>query len=204
MCGPLAGFAGRSGAGALRYHLGRILSYGGLGAFAGYAGASVTDVLSEGWATALVSWSLAFALAYAAWRLWHGTAPARVGLVQVGTGPTLPSLGDRALSALPREPLVIGLVTALLPCGALWAAVLVAAGFGHVGLGVVAMLGFGLTSGLSLVGVAWVGRRMLAVRRPNVLRVLSALLLVGAVVLVVRPITVMLGEEPACCEAMAD
>jgi sulfite exporter TauE/SafE len=68
------------------------------------------------------------------------------------------------------------------PCGALYAALLVAAGAGAG-----AMLGFALTSSLALGASGWVAR-LSSTMDLHTRRVLGAALVVGATVLVVRPL----------------
>lgn len=214
MCGPLAAFACTRqpvrGA-ALRYQAGRTASYALAGAIAGGFGAVVTQGLSGAWTGALLSWSLAVALGIAAWRLWNlggprgtraTTAPTASEMVALGRGgPEQPSLIDRLLRRSPREPALFGFLTALLPCGALLAALLIAAGASSMAGGTLVMAGFATTSSVALLGVAWLASRLRNVASPVALRLLAVGLMVGAALLVVRPMSALSGEPEACCEA---
>jgi sulfite exporter TauE/SafE len=73
------------------------------------------------------------------------------------------------------------------PCGALYAALLVAAGTASPWAGAGAMLGFALTSSLALGALGWVAR-LSSTMDLHTRRVLGAALVVGAIVLVVRPL----------------
>lgn len=207
MCGPLAAFACTRRpvrAAPLRYQAGRTLGYAIAGAIAGGFGAVVTSALPAVWTGALLSWSLAIALGIAAWRLWRLGSPGPAGsaTVALGTGPRRRSLFDRVVQRAPREPALFGLVTALLPCGALLAALLLAAGSSSSFGGALVMLGFVTTSGAGLLGVAWLASRLRGVASPTALRLLAVGLMVGAALLVVRPVSALQGEPEACCDAM--
>jgi hypothetical protein len=158
MCGPLAGFAcsrvggPRPGTTALwRYQLGRLVSYGAVGALAGAIGGSAATLIAGRWGAALISWSLAAALAVAAIRSWQRSRPPRAGAraSAVQSGPGTPSLFERVAERLPREPALFGAATALLPCGALAAAVGLAATAGTPLGGLVTMVAFAALSGRS-------------------------------------------------------
>jgi len=198
MCGPLAAFAARGARGAAAYHGARLAAYALAGGLAGATGTLLADAVSARWAGALLSWSLALALALTAWRLWRGEAR-RTRLVSLGDG--RPSLARRLFERLPRHPAVVGGLTALLPCGALYAALLIAASSGDPLGGALAMLAFGAASALGLGAFSFVAarlrRRLRATRSPGWPgRALAAVLLVGAVLLVVRPIGALQHDAP--------
>jgi len=207
MCGPVAAFAGKGLRGAAQYHGARALSYAVAGAIAGSTGTLLADAVSGRWAGALMSWSLALALAWSAWRLWRGGdgAPvARSGaLTQLGR--TRQPLGARLLARLPRHPAAVGGLTVLLPCGSLYTALFLAAGSGDALSGALAMATFALASGLGLGALSLIAaraRNSLARRTaPSWIgRAFAVALLVGAFVLVVRPIDSLRLEQPtACC-----
>jgi sulfite exporter TauE/SafE len=213
MCGPLAGFAcsrsggAGAGGGALwRYQLGRLVSYGMLGALAGAVGGTAATMLAGPWGAALVSWSLGAALAVAALRSWQRGRPARF-TVRPAVPPSgvvrpvaAPSFFERVAARLPREPALFGAATALLPCGALAAGAGLAATSGSPVGGLITMLAFATVSGVALFGAAWVTRRLAAVDRRAWSRVLALVLAVGAVVLVARPIPALTsGDAAAPC-----
>ena len=170
MCGPLAAYAcsGRPGAsGQARYQLGRFISYSVLGGIAGAVGGATAVSLPAAWGSALLSWSLALGLGLAAFRLWRRPDQPLVPLRKKDDEPA-ESTGARAVRALGRHPFFVGLGTALLPCGALAAAVLIAASTGTPSAGALSMLAFSVVSGVGLVGAAWLALPYgtLAVRNP--------------------------------------
>ena len=202
MCGPLAAFAcGRGGQRALRYQLGRSAGYLALGALVGAVGAGLAAALRGPWPSALLSWSLALVLTIGAYRLWNGAEQRRAApLRQLGKGPARRSWIERLLSWLPQDPLAVGLATALLPCGALAGAVVLAAGTGSPIDGALVMGGFSLTTAFGTLGAGWLASRLRALDSPWVKRSLAAVLAVGAVLLFVRPIDKLRGGgDDACC-----
>ncbi|NOY94396.1 MAG: sulfite exporter TauE/SafE family protein [Deltaproteobacteria bacterium] len=194
MCGPVAAFACRGGerSAPLRYQLGRMLSYSALGAGAGSLGVAVSSQLSSAVAGAVFSFTLALGLGLAAYRLWHAGSPAPAALVRLGRSSRKRSWWRR----LPTDPGALGLLTALLPCGALMAAGLLAAGSGSVAGGVAIMLAFSLTSSVGLLGAAYAARAL--IRRPGASRVLALVLALGAIVLVVRPLRALSRGSSVC------
>jgi len=201
MCGPLAAYAcsGRPGAsGQSRYQLGRFVSYSILGAIAGTVGGAATVSLPHAWGSALLSWSLALGLGIAALRLWRRPSQPLVTLRARADDP-VPSSVSRALGALGRHPFFVGLGTALLPCGALAAAVLIAASTGSAALGSLSMLAFAVVSGLGLVGAAWVFERFSRRPKPATSRVLAAVLALGSILFVIRPVHALRTGDTSSC-----
>lgn len=197
MCGPLAALAGRDARGALGYHGARLAAYALAGALAGGTGTLLAEVLPGRFAGALLSWTLAVALALTAWRLWRGEGAPRARLAALGRGPRR-DLASRVLGAVPRHPAVVGGLTALLPCGALYAALLVAAGSGSPLGGALSTLAFAIASALGLGAVSVLATRARRPRGPAWRsRAFAAALIVGAIVLAVRPIDALRGEDPA-------
>ncbi|MBX3247243.1 MAG: sulfite exporter TauE/SafE family protein [Myxococcales bacterium] len=189
MCGPVAAFAGRDGRTTGLYLSGRFASYATTGALAGGFGGLAVGWLEAPLAQALLSWVLGLGLALTAWRLWR---PTRGGLVQLRTKPSAPAGGRASLRATG-----LGLLTGVLPCGALAAALLLAAGSGDAASGALTMLAFALASAPALFGAgtlaAWLRRSGLTTRR-----VLAVALALGAVVLMLRPIDALRGEPTQC------
>ena len=107
----------------------------------------------------------------------------------------------RVLALAPREPSIVGALTALLPCGALYTAVLIAAGTGAWHEGALAMSAFALASGVGLASSAFFGQRARVSTRGR--RILAAALIVGALVVVLRPLLASDDEPPACHGAAA-
>lgn len=190
MCGPLAAYAcsGRPGAGGQsRYQLGRFVSYSTLGAMAGAIGGTTALSLPGAWGGALLSWSLALGLGLVAFRLWRRPEQPLITL-RAKSEPKRESGPSRALGALGRHPFFVGLGTALLPCGALAAAVLIAASTGTALLGALSMLAFAGTSAVGLVGAAWLFERFSRRPRPATARVLAVALALGSILFVIRPV----------------
>ncbi len=142
MCGGilLSACHGREGrkaqlGAALGYNGGRMISYTALGAVSGALGTVLTYTLSMK--------SMLFTML--------GLAVALLGLNMWGLLPALPSLPDETgtVCRLPGKlrrhtPLLVGLLTGLMPCGALYAAWLCAMSGGSAGNGALLMLAFAL------------------------------------------------------------
>jgi len=200
MCAPIAAFAcgacERGGA-PLRYQLGRMMGYGLAGLAVGALGGGLAGSLGGPWASALLAWSFALGLGLAALRLWH--RPEAGGLVplrpKADEARVEPGHWARVSRGLAGAPGLLGLLSVLLPCGALAAALLLAAGTGSASGGLVAMLGFSLTTGLGLIGAGVLARA--ALRRPSSSRLLAIGLALGAIVLALRPIPSLRGGGAA-------
>jgi sulfite exporter TauE/SafE len=206
MCGPLATFAtgALGGKGALYYHAGRLGGYAVVGLIAGATGDAVRRVLPPAWASALLSFALAASFALAGLRLLRSPAPAR--LVRLGSAPRRPGLVERAFALAPRHPAALGALTALLPCGALYGSVLLAASTGSMLGGIASMVTFALISGVGLAAISAVAVKARALIADGIestffRRVLATALLVGAVLFVVRPISALTSSQPATCHA---
>jgi sulfite exporter TauE/SafE len=205
MCGPLAAYAcsGRPGvSGQGRYQLGRFLSYSVLGAIAGTIGGATAVSLPRAWGGALLSWSLALGLGLAALRLWRRPNQPLVTLRTKDEEPQ-PSVVSRALGGLGRHPFFVGLGTALLPCGALAAAVLIAASSGSALFGSLSMLAFSVVSGVGLVGATFLFERFARRPRPVTSRVLAVALALGSILFVIRPVHALRTGDTAACHAPA-
>ncbi len=194
MCGPLSSVATAlhpGKVGALRYQAGRTLSYAGLGALVGSAGGAIVRTASGAWAGALISWVFAAALAVAAYRLWRVDRPVTASeraapLPLLRSRPTL-SLGQRLLAKMPRDPLLFGAATALLPCGALYGALVLAAGSAHPIAGALLMTGFATTTGVGVVGIAFISQRLRPRLSPLAMRLFAVVLAAAAVFIAIRP-----------------
>lgn len=198
MCGPLTSLyvpPGRT-AGLLRlsitHNLGRLAAYVTLGALAGGLGSAI-DLAGRAASVQRAAMIVA-AGAVVAWGAL--TLAAALGV-------PVPSLAPRAwnrgLMKIRRRPPVvraalIGLLSAALPCGWLWAFVVVAGGTGAVLGGVAVMAAFWLGTLPMLMGVGTIAQplvRRLGARLPVVTAL--ALIAVGVVALAAR--TPMLGAE---------
>jgi len=209
MCGPLAAFACRAPGterGQLRrvlaYQGGRLASYTALGVAAGALGHGLAFALPGRYVQALLSWSLALALGVAAVRAYRASRPRSVhraaAPIALGRAPRNPSLAERALGHVLHAPLLLGLLTALLPCGALASGLLVAAGTAEPLGGALAMSGFALASGPALALAAWAVAKVRGVAGPTGLRLAALVFALGAVALVVRAIPALRSEGAAC------
>lgn len=171
MCGPLAAVAsapdrtrlpvldGRASVSAVEYNLGRLGSYVVIGLIAGGAGALVdlggAVVGVQGIALVLASVVLIAMGARGLWQFTMGKPQAAAAFGPMRWASQL--RGKRSFPAL------LGALTGLMPCGWLWAYVVVAAGTGEVlgGAAVMATFWLGTVPALAIVGVTLgkLGRR---------------------------------------------
>ena len=135
----------------LAYNAGRMLSYTALGAAFGALGTVLTYTLSMK--------SMLFTML--------GLAVALLGLNMWGLLPALPSFPDETAAAcrLPEKlrrqaPLIVGLLTGLMPCSAMYAAWLCAMSSGSAGSGAAVMLAFALGTVPLLLAFAMLGALM--------------------------------------------
>ena len=197
MCGPLAMMVHTRGgsAASIRYLCGRIVSYALLGFLAGSAAHALTALPFAVWAEAIFSWLLALGMVLSALRFLRKKSAPK--LLSLGRGPQRNWVG-RALASLAHEPLLLGMATAILPCGALFAAVMSAATLGDPWSGALALATFSLLSGLSLVGVGRLAQ--LAASRPRARWLVGTALLFGALLMIWRPIPALRASgHPASC-----
>ncbi len=198
MCGPLAlavcGAPGREGARAgLRYGLGRLASYALTGSIAGALGSRLVRVLRGEHVQQAVSLALGLGLALAAIRVLQSRA--RSDLVPL-----------RARRDAPRPPpLLTGILTGFLPCGALAAGLMIAAGAASWWGGALAMTSFAIASAPGLAGVvlagATIGGRLRGVATPARRRALGVALMLAAVWVAARPW--VMPERSCHCHAAA-
>jgi sulfite exporter TauE/SafE len=201
MCGPIA-VSTRAGHGArasAHYFVGRLTTYTVLGGLSGSVGKVLLSLPQMAWIEAALSWLLAVLLARAALLQLGFGGKAGERLMTLGKGPRSSRLG-RMLARVSDEPLLLGAATALLPCGALFAALTAAAALGSAAAGALSMASFAALTGLALLGVAELGR--LSSWGRNYQRPLALAMLAGAALMVWRPIAVLRaeagGELPAC------
>lgn len=186
MCGGLSGAAGAAPGGGALWHLGRLLTYMTLGALAGGLGASL-----PGPAWVPLALSAAFLLFFAL-RL-GGWLPA----LPSGPAHRVAALAGRALR-LGGAPgsLGFGLVSGLLPCGLVYAALALPVSSGSAAGGALSMLAFGLGT-VPALAAASAGLRRLASRSPGARRALAALVFLCGV-------GALLWRAPALHGAAAD
>jgi sulfite exporter TauE/SafE len=196
MCGPLAmASARRSSANAVRYALGRLVSYAALGALAGSLG---RVFLASPWARTLergAAYLVALMLLVAGIRLWPRARPAP--LLELGKGPRKTRIGS-LLASVADEPLLLGALTALLPCGALYTALAAAAALGTGARGALFMASFAAVSGLFLGAASGLGRKLTL--HPWRRQLLAACLFAGALIAALRPLLAE-GGTPPCHKA---
>lgn len=196
MCGPLAAAShARSGAGATtRYCVGRFASYAVLGSLAGGVGNALLSTSWARWVETALAWALSLALLVTALGLFGWRRPRE--LVTLGRGPR-----RRRLSALlvhvADDPLLLGAVTALLPCGALYSALLGSAAFGQAGAASLFMASFALATTPAVLGGAQLGR--LAKLGDRGRRALGAVLVAGALLTALRPLSVLSAAPAPSC-----
>lgn len=216
MCGPFAAFAcanggeeGARGRAEVRYLGARSVGYAALGAVAGSSGGLARAWLPPTWASVALAVTLAVGMLSLAWRLMRAERPAQPAgdrLVRLSTKPraadtfSLRRVLARALGAISKSPLALGAATALFPCGALYAAFMVAAGTGSAWAGAASMLGFSVTSAFALGISGWVARVSMGLDRQTRMA-LGAALVLGAVVLVARPLLQTSEDAPSCHQA---
>lgn len=201
MCGPLAAAAqargGRSA--SVRYLLGRLVSYGTLGALAGSVGQGLLATRWARWAEALLAWLLALMLSYAALGFLRA-APRAAALVQLGRAPRT-RWTSKLLAAAAHDALLLGAATALLPCGALLGALIASAALGSGALGALAMACFALATSPALLGAAQLGR-LARLGTPG-RRALGLVLIAGALVTAWRPVPGLGAKAAPSCHARA-
>lgn len=193
MCGPIAGACSHSVRSGLGYQVARIAAYSSLGALAAFALLPLREALSRGitaWIFAAITAAALLLSAYRISRLRESSAPK---LLPAGS---LNPAKRRARLAL---PIGLGLVTGLLPCGALYGAFAVAATAGDPASGALGMASFALASSPGLIFSQGV-LRLLAHRRAALGRtILVGALIAGAIFVLLRPLRA--GHDAADCHA---
>lgn len=155
MCGPLAQrvstgpVSGARRTASAEFAIGKIAAYGILGATVGTVGHAALVHHRTPTVEALIRGTIAVALAVAAWKLARSGAGGTEVLVQL-TGRPMPWAGAlrRAWGAVKR-PVLLGMVSAFLPCGALWTALLIAASYAYAPASAAVMVAFGIIGATS-------------------------------------------------------
>ena len=188
MCGaPCAAMAqaggARAGATLAWFQCGRLCGYALLGA----AAASLMQGL--GWLTVYSAalrpvWSFfhAFALVLGLWLIWRAEMPAWAQALGRATWQQIQRRAQRLGSPHMGAPLIMGLLWALLPCGLLYSALVVAALAAQPWQGALVMAVFAICSGLVLALAPWAMVRWgRSIRIPGVgMRLAGAALSVSA------------------------
>jgi len=195
MCGPLvtASCGQQRTTGPVRYQVGRTLSYASAGALAGHIGEGLA-LTAPG---RLGSWLFATLTAIACLLTARSLLASGQRLVRLRTAPAARSPIAMLWRLVPRDPLLLGLVSVFLPCGLLAAALFAAMATGNGQDGALLMLGFVTTSAASLLGAGWLIQRVPARASLPLRRVFATLLLLTAVVTIARPLRSELMVSPA-------
>ena len=191
MCGPLAQAAcakSTQPSATLQYQVGRVVGYAFVGALSGHLGRALATAQIASWLPLLLALATSAALVMLAFRIYSATVVTDGPLVSLRTPTTGVSYWARVRSLLPQHPAAIGLSTAALPCGALAAALLVAATYGSPALGSAHMAAFAVTTAPGTLVVAWLLQKLPRLRSPGWLRATAVLLVALAALLVARPI----------------
>lgn len=209
MCGPLCAYAckrGRTLSALSAYQCGRMISYTLIGGLAGAIGGSIASGLSGNWGSIALAWMLALTLLIAGVAMWR--KPRSAAEVEVSPAPTVRrprrSLAARVLALFPRNSFLLGLLTVLLPCGALYAAIALAAATGSALAGAALMAGFSTTSAILVLSAGALASRLRGVKRGLGTRVIAVALILGGLLLAYRPIKMLTrksganAEPPSC------
>ena len=204
MCGPFVAFYGgreRNPWTHVAYNGGRLFTYVTLGAVAGVVGAAV-DLAGRAADVQRVAALLASALILA----WGGIALLRalgVSLPLLGSARSAGG-GERLVKLRRRPPIVragaLGLLTAALPCGWLYAFVIAAAGTGSAPAGAVLMFAFWLGTVPMLLGLGMTARRLARVLGGR-LPVVTAALLIAVGIAGIASRAPMFGMTPRAAHA---
>lgn len=228
MCGPLVAGVCHHRSATLAYQVGRSASYAMVGALSGLAGSVLGEAPV---ASTIVSFLFAaglFVSAFFAVRrafssdvqsdgVHHASGSAddlvklgkkRTGGTSLSSGsastlsPSLsPSLVARGLRVLAEVPGAAGFFSVLLPCGALYAMLLIAAASGSVPGGAAVGMSFAIVTGVGLVGSAEIAARL---RQSRVGNVAVALVLLSAAVFVGYRTLSQEPDAPESCHAEQD
>lgn len=191
MCGPLACAACGDGSAQARtagvYSLGRALSYTAGGAAMGALGATLLRQLDAARVHQASAALMAVALVLSARRLWSASR----------ASPLVPLRRGRAMAPSTGRALGLGLLTGVLPCGALVSAMMLAASSGVWSVGAAVMLVYALASAPGTLGPALAGAlvvKRLGAQRAWVRRGLSMAMMLAAVWVAARPWMVQTGH----------
>ncbi|RMH00917.1 MAG: sulfite exporter TauE/SafE family protein [Planctomycetota bacterium] len=184
MCGGLVAFVAGGGGGAraqAAWHGGRLAAYAALGAASGALGAAIDlggSVVGVKEAAATLAGGLMVAFGLVVLLRWRGLrlpAPPLPSALRSAFARAFAAVGE--MPPVPRAAL-IGLLTALLPCGWLYAFVVTAAGTGDPLAGALAMTAFWAGT-LPVLAALGAGVQRLAGSLGRHLPVAAALLLIG-------------------------
>ncbi|MDA0660302.1 MAG: sulfite exporter TauE/SafE family protein [Planctomycetota bacterium] len=206
MCGPFAltlGATSRSWkdnlSRQLLYSLGRIFTYGVLGAVAGYAGMQLAGREWNG-----VHLAAAASIAAGAFLIYEGLASAGVLRRRV-TEPAAICLAGSLLGSFLRGPrrtdvFLAGLATGFLPCGLVYGFLGLAAASSSLGYGLLLMVCFGLGTVPGMVGAGLGGGALTGTVRRRMFTLAAWSLVLAGGISVWRGVAFLQAtpEDPAC------
>jgi sulfite exporter TauE/SafE len=190
MCGPLAASvcARRpSRTSLIRYQLGRTIGYAAAGAVAGGVGHVVQLSTLTSWLGYALPAMTVLALLALARRILGGNRPPLTPLRKAAE-PKRSSLFAWLVRVAPRDPSVIGALTAFLPCAALGAGLLLAATTQSRGAGAVLMVGFAASSAVGVLGGGVLLSHLLPIGGRFAPRAVAVLLACAALYIGLRPV----------------
>ncbi|HET8933511.1 MAG TPA: sulfite exporter TauE/SafE family protein [Polyangiales bacterium] len=192
MSGAVSRAAGTSG--LPRYQAGRLVGYAFLGAVSGHFGRALQLIVPS-----RVSVWIPAALAAAACLLTaYGLLKPTIrggGLVQLRATGARRSLFSLLFALVPKEPLVLGAVSALLPCGVLASAVLAAVAAGDAASGALLMAAFAAVSGVAVWSAGFATQILPERFGPKLRHALVYVLVIMAALAVYRPIHALTQAE---------
>lgn len=174
---------------AVALTFGRVAGYALVGALLASVGGQLLGQVPVRWAEATVAATIGAYLAWAGLRLVRRPPPS---LVTLGKP-------RQATSPIRVPPWLVGTATAALPCGALWGAYLVAGVSGNAADGASTMLGFAVASSPALIAATGLSGWLRGAQRPRATKLLSSVMLTGALVMVWRAYGALQQTEASCC-----
>lgn len=186
MCGPLALALPATGntrtgflAGRVAYNLGRIVTYGLLGALFGLLGQTLSIAGLQRWVSLVAGAAILIGLLASRRFSFARPMTRTIGWLKAALGAMLQR---RALSSL----FTVGLLNGLLPCGLVYVACAGATATGNLLIGVEYMLAFGLGTLPMMFAFSLVGAKLHFVLRLKLQRFIPASLAVVGTLLLVR------------------
>ncbi|MBK7151150.1 MAG: sulfite exporter TauE/SafE family protein [Sandaracinaceae bacterium] len=220
MCGPLVAGVCAGPREGLRYQAGRTLSYGLLGGLAGGLVALTVRPLPVEFASQVLGVTMALGLLWVAFRLASSAPRAMAApggeasdvelsgvLVPLRTKPKsapTPSRWVRLVRPFLASPLLVGALSALLPCAALLNMGVLAGASGSATAGALIGVAFATTTGAGLATSVWASTLLRQSRAGSLL--VAGVLVLGAGIVTVRAMPGLLGQAPmteggAACHA---
>lgn len=190
MCGPLAASVCSrrpSRTALIRYQLGRTIGYAAAGAVAGGVGHVVQLSTFAAWLGYALPAMTVLALLALARSILGGSRPPLTQLRRAAE-PKRSPLFAWLVRVAPRDPSIVGALTALLPCAALGAGLLLAATSQTRGAGAALMVGFAASSAIGVLCGGAVLSRVLPISGRMAPRAVAVLLACAALYIGLRPV----------------